>query len=418
MIHDCSICKIGKETKSTRLPNGWRAHPQTKLPVCSPCWKKLYMPRTITLPIAGPLNGECWPELRTSLLTAWSAATRLSNWAARQLLKNDAEPISTMDRCPKMNPIYLYGMFNEGYADRAEWDGMAASAQCVLRAVESDYREKRIDAVWRSNRNVDTYRWPQPYPVHNQNWSIARNEHGVITVDLPLVGSRWTLRVRNDASISARCRGMLNACFDGSAVLGEAKLYSRTVGPNDDRNGIYLRNPAGGESRMYRVLIGIPGWFPRGQFADEREGELHLHTGNDSFLYAEQEGYDIWTINGDAMRQRIFAYARFRHRLAEDTKQERRVPKRRKRQILDAGERRAIKENDRAKSFREEKTTHVAELARRRKVEQVIYHGGDAGFMLSFPWFMWVKRLQDKLEERGIGFVDASGEVVEEPVTA
>jgi hypothetical protein len=100
----CVYCT--KQSDAKRLPPGWHRDPADS-PVCSSCWNERYLLRAVTIPVAGPVDGT-WEELRESLRTAWQAATRLSNWAIRELAKADIVRTPEMKKLPRMAAVYLY----------------------------------------------------------------------------------------------------------------------------------------------------------------------------------------------------------------------------------------------------------------------------------------------------------------------
>ena len=276
----CTHCDTVRESKADRLPPKWKRLPGSTDPCCAKCWGERYMLRAVTLPIKGPdVDGNptemeaAWKSLRERLRTAWGLSTQLANWSVQQLQKadivrdstmikrdkdaqpilRDGKPIPAIPPIPK--EIYLYGLFGK-YVDRAQWDGAAASAQSLMRTVEACWRESRLDVLWHYNASARTYRWPMPFPVHNDSWSVKRTDAGVWSCSLQLPGGRISLRVRND-----RTRGhqfaRLKQLADGTAVAGEAAIYARIVQGRDDRNGITLIGPGGKET--YRVLLKLAG---------------------------------------------------------------------------------------------------------------------------------------------------------------
>jgi hypothetical protein len=156
-------------------------------------------------------------------------------------------------------------------------------------------------------------------------------------------------------------------------------------------------------------------WLPRtGAVAGART--LQLRTAKDHLWIAEVEGREPWILNADHVRRWQTEHRRYLNRISDDTKYEKRWPKRMRANIKEARARRCDKNHRRLQSFMQQTVASLAGYAQRQKVGEVIYDDGEAGYMESFPWFQLRERLKTKLDEVGIAFTHqpASGNVMNE----
>ena len=83
----CAGCSISRAVKPTpkgepRTPTGWKKLGDATY--CPLCWRKQYILRAITMPVASPLDCT-WDELRKALRTMWAQATAASNWMMTEM---------------------------------------------------------------------------------------------------------------------------------------------------------------------------------------------------------------------------------------------------------------------------------------------------------------------------------------------
>src|ERR1035437_6461909 len=73
----CAGCSISRAVKPTPkgeacTPTGWKK--LGDVTYCPQCWRKKYILRAITMPVASPLDCS-WDELRKALRTMWAQTT-------------------------------------------------------------------------------------------------------------------------------------------------------------------------------------------------------------------------------------------------------------------------------------------------------------------------------------------------------
>src|SRR5690606_7172144 len=120
-----------------------------------------------------------WADLRTALKTCWNAATRVANWAVAELAKQEPPRLPGDEKIPPAPKLYLYP---GARALAPEMDPQSVTA--LLSTVERKYRARRLASIWRRDESLPSYRYPVPYPVHNQGWRVERDANGQIIVSV------------------------------------------------------------------------------------------------------------------------------------------------------------------------------------------------------------------------------------------
>lgn len=415
----CASCQKRQDAKPTRkgnprLPKGWHRHPlEEQALYCPTCWKKKYCLRAVTFPVADVLEGGDWPEWTAAVRDALYRSTRLANWATRQLAKADRERLPGQEKLHKPPEIYLYGEFGS-YEARAEWDGQAASAQSILRTVETKYRQARYETLWLSNAC-----WPRhrsvPFPVHNACWEASYEEtvgrDGQVTrapaVTFRLGGRRWKVRLRGGPE---RRRQLVSFAqfVRGAAVPCEMAVY---------RKRSYASHRRTGEKPSVRYMIKLVAYLPRLPLKSGRKGTLYVRTGRKSLLVAVHEGREgPWMYHADNLRRLIYAYELRKQRLADDLKAEVRRPKKKRKRLADYGRKLAYRRHCRVDSELRRIATHVVCYADREGLACIAWDDRQHGYMrrVPFPFEGLRQYVREKSEKLGIEFVWASAEVVEE----
>lgn len=380
----CAGCGAGREVKPTRAghprtPTGWKQRAGETY--CSICWRERYILRAITIPVASPISCE-WAELRESLAIMWRDTTALSNWALTELWARDVRRTPGAAKMPPMAAQYLYP------AARQQFPSIPSqSVASILQAVDRKYRARRYDTNWTCAATLPTMRYPQPFPAHNQSWSLS------FVDDRPVFSARI-----GEQRIEMRLKGgpryhrqtaALKQIAAGIAVQGEAA---------------FLRAHDG------EIRIKLVAWLPRKNEKANGDRTLFVRTAADSLIVAvDAEDNRIWIENADQLRRWIAEYERVMQRLREDRKAEQRpVPSFTHRQDA-LGE----KQSNRMTSAIQEIGAHVAGFARRRKFVLVRYDDSEHGFAGDgFPYFALRERIKMKLDESGIAMEHvASGDV-------
>lgn len=346
--------------------------------------------RAVTFPFTP--HSISWSELDPLLRQCWSMSTQLANWAASELALIDT---LTLDRSarklppmPSLAPGGLYALFTRSYPDRAAWAGAAAAANCVLRAVQKKYAAERLDFLWRRSRSLPTFRYPYPFPVHNQNWSAEYGKDRVPLVGAALPGGRVVLRLRGGPEMGRQLAGF--AQIVGGAKRGELALYRK------------------GTHAMAKLVAHLPARQPEGSTKT-----LLVRTDPNALWVAEIDGTRDRVWNQDHMRELIETHRVWLQRVSEDTKREKRVPRKMRRHIDQKRVDRCRKYNDRISTFCHEMSRQLVEFAARQKVATIIYDDEQKGYLGAgrFAWARLREMVRYKALERSIEFCTGGGNV-------
>lgn len=373
----CCRCGSSRDVKSDRVPPGWKRIEDG--PICRSCLTAGYVLRAITMPVAYPVDRtskDLWAEMKK----CWRMSTELSNWTVAELAKLDHVRSASDEKLPSFSGRYLYPDARKRCPDMNP-----QSVTALLRSVEQRYRKRRYEVVWLSSASLPRYRYPAPYPIHNQGWTLRAEHDGIYEIDLRINGERWTLRLAGGHGFWRQQRSM-DIIVSGKALKGELSFLCRKEG----------------SSR--RIMAKMVSWLPRIQKPDRpRDGAIELFTRNDCFLdalYPRQQ--NPWRINADQVRAWIVGHQRMLERIGQD----KRVTSRKWR--LAELERRCLKQSNRLRSFCQMSAAAVAQLAVRAGAASVVYNDAERSYMPSFPWAMLREYLGNKLNELGIDLVIAS----------
>lgn len=399
----CSFCAASRE--GTRLPRGWKRLGDKTL--CQDCLHARYVLRAVTFPVSGPIGAE-WSELREALKKAWGQTTRLANWLLDQYYARDARRTPDLEKLPKWTAPYLYPE-----ARSAMPDVPPTTIVAVDHSVAGKYRSQRYELLWLNRRTLANHRYPVPLPIGNQNWRPEwYRVNGEQSDPLPAVwcqvaGTPFLLRLRGGKGFRRQLAGFRQLAA-GEAIRGDLTLYRVPA-----RSGSGGRTGASEAGQRYDVMAKLVGWFPRAErIKPDGERFLSLRTDADSLLYGVlQDREEPWIVHADRARDWVHQHQRWLARMADDSKHERRKPKRRRKLALAAYDQRGAKYAARIKSFVQECCSWVVGFAARNGVTRVKYDDSEQGWCDGFPFAMLRERLAVKCDEAGILFERASGDV-------
>lgn len=395
----CNFCSSCCSTNVTvrgvpRLPAGWKRHEDCVY--CKKCWRDRFVLRAVTFPVVGPIPHD-WDRLREALTRAWKQSTELANWTLTALAKADVVRTADMKKLPAMPHVYLYPEARNRVPTMA-----SRRLAAVLRSVEQRYRQKRFEVVWRCESALSSYRYPFPYPVHNQAWKAHYGENGQVLVDVPLDGDKYTLVLRRGDHFRRQIAAF-NMIVQGKGIQGELQLYRQRASSSDHRSGIEAREAGGGGRVQYRVMAKLTAWLPKVQTARAREGILMVRTVPDAFCVAEIAGQDApWHFNGDHVKRWVAEHRARLHRLHEDVQNTRHTSTICCEHGRDAF---VAKHRQRITTWCHQVTSALAQIADRQNVAAVKYDDSDRRFLGDFPWSEVSRLLAIKLGERGIQVV-------------
>lgn len=365
----CEACQPKIETIKKRLPKGWKRREEELF--CFHLWREAYLLRAITVQVASPLTGT-WEQFREALKAMWIETTACSNWMVTELYTRDVRR-NGEEKMPPMPHSYLYPEARVRFP-RLPSQSVASLEQAVTRK----YKARRYEVVWTAMASLPIFRYPTPFPVHNQSWNLTFDNGGRPVVSARVGESRWEFRLRGGPRYH-RQLSVLRQLVAGVAVAGELSIFKT-------HNG--------------EIMAKMATWMPRRE-ASPLDGTLSVRTTSDSLLVAvDQKDERIWVVNGDHIRRWISEYERKRHRLSEDRKAEQRPVA----SFTGRWDDMVVKQRNRMRSALQEVAAQLAGLARRRKFALVQYDDRERGFVEPFPWFELKEKLKGKLDEYGIGF--------------
>ncbi len=419
----CSGCAkeatAKKTSKGIRVPKGWKRRGQETY--CAECWSKLYRLRAVIFPVAEVLDGE-WKDFTSALRDCWGRSTALANWAVTELAKADIVRKSTDVKMPSMPAINLYQLW-QNHHQRSEWIGAAQSANAVLHSVEQKYRKVRLEVIWSGAAVLPRHRYPVPFPAHNAAWTAAYQEYvgkdeqisKVPTISVPLGMKRWILRLRG-GNERRRQLAAFAQIVSGEAIQGELSLYRVRSSSSSHRSRMAETHSGGGVPISYRIMCKLVAWLPRPQVEKSREGTLEVRTGSNALWIAlAPEREDPWILHANYVRRWIKVHRWKLDQISDDTKAERRRPKRNRRQTNEHLDKLTTKQHRRLDSFCQRATAMLVAFAGRCQVAEISYDDSNRRyFPIEFPWYRLRELLQQKAEEVGLGFRIASGKVIAE----
>lgn len=378
----CSDCGLMRSKPAKRMPMGWKR--QAEDLYCPDCWRKRYILRAVTMAVAAPDEGATWENLRAALHSVWRLTTQASNWILTELYARDVRR-GDEEKMPPMTASYLYPEI------RARFPLMPSQACAALeKAVTAKYRAKRYEVIWTCGAALPTHRYPTPYPVPNQAWSVVMEEEQPV-VSFPVSGDRIRLRLRG----GARYRRQLAAVRQivaGKAEKGQMDIYSQ------------------GKD----ILVKMVAWLPRETSVHADDSVLLVRTSAESLIAAlNVKDAVLWTYNGDQIRRWSAEHRKKVHRWSEDSKAEHRpVPP-----FAERRKQAAAKFHDRMAAACHQIAAMTVNYAVRRKFAAVRYDDRIHDFCPDFTWFALADKIAEKCDAAGIGFErisGASGEAVKE----
>jgi hypothetical protein len=338
------------------------------------------------MPVVEVMDGT-WEEFRTAMREMWAATTHCTNWMMTQLYSRDVRRDGA-NKLPPMAPVYLYPEARERFPQLP-----SRSVSALEQMVQAKYRAKRYELIWTCAASLPTYRYPTPFSMPNQAWSVQiENERPIVRVRIG--DRRWSLRLKAGPRFRPQLKAV-RGIANGSAEPGSLDLYEQKI-----------------EGKR-AVVCKIATWLPKIDRQLNQEGTLHVHSGASSLLVAVNETQHVlWTYHADQLRRWSAEHREQLLRWADDSRFEhRRVPS-----FAQRREAASRKYRNRMNTAIHEIAAGLAEYVTRRKFAVVRYDDHDTSFCPGFPWAALRARISAKLDELGIEFKSASG--VEEPAQA
>jgi len=279
------------------------------------------------------------------------------------------------------------------------WEGARIAAATLLRKVAIKYGRERYQVIWRRERRTAEYRYPFPFPVHQQSWipffTEQRNQPAVIC---GLPGGRVSLRLRGGYEFAPAVR-VFQRLVDGDLAQQELSLTRQRSYWNGARRDTD-RLPGGGNREHYRVMVRIA--YRMEALRCDGQGTWRATTGGGPFLILNTADRPDWILHAPHVQQWINGHSAFRQRFADDLKYEKRWPRGKRRRMLRRQERGCDRQNDRLRSFLQETAAQVVGHARRNGCGIIIFNDADRSFADPFPWRGLREALKCKCDQVGI----------------
>lgn len=371
----CSDCGTfvtwKKPPKSVRLPSGWKR--KGTAVYCSACWGKHYILRAVVIPVAAPETGT-WDELRASLRSMWIATTQASNWILTELYARDTRR-GDEEKMPPMKPVYLYPEL------RARFPALPSQTCAALeKAVTAKYRAKRYDVIWTCGASLPTHRYPTPFPVPSQGWSVVIDkDHAVVS--LRIGDARIFVRLRAGHGFR-RQMDSVRRIVSGDAEAGQMDIYPQSS----------------------NIMCKMVAWLPRTIPAPGAARTLHVRSAEDAIVVAlNPEAGKLWAYHGDQIPRWAAEHRRRLQNWADDSKAEHRpVPPFQARR-----ENAALKYRQRMKSAAHQIAALIVGYASRRKFAAIEWDDTVQTFAPDFPWSDLAAKIAMKADAAGIAFTVA-----------
>jgi hypothetical protein len=378
-VNTCASCTATRDKPAPpRLPRGWKR--QGESVYCPKCWGTRHLLRAITLPITEPLDCD-WKTLDTELALMWRATTQASNWMMTELYARDVRRTDEA-KCPPMTKQYLYP------EARKRFPVLPSTTVAALEnTTQAKYRALRYDVIWTYAKSLPTFRYPVPFPLPNQSWSVVI-EGEVPIISVRLGDQRMRLRLRGGARYRRQIKAVAQMA-SGEAITGELALY---------RQGKH-------------IMAKLVAWLPRAEDTkQESHGTLSVRTAPDSLLVALNiKDEKLWTYHGDHLKRWAAEHQLQLQRWADDQKAEQRP-------VATFSARReaaTAKYNQRLSSACHEIAAQLTGYAQRRHFAVLIYDDTERSYCPDFRYARLTELLQEKLDALGIEFRLASGEARE-----
>lgn len=369
------ICRdCGKTKELKRLPAGWKRRGEEVF--CGACWGKKYLLRAITVPIA---KCDDWNGLDQALKQMFVETTRCANWMSTQLYIRDIKREPEMPKLPPMPRIYLYP------EARVLFPTLPPQTVSSLEQVtQRKYRARRYEVIWTNSASLSAYRYPQPFPVHNQSWE-PYYEGQRAAVSVRIADRRWQLGLKQGPQFRRQLTAF-GQMVSGVAVRGELAL---------------MRPPFGAEKKS--LMCKMVAWLPREE-QESKTGTLRVRTDKESLLVAFNEKDErLWVYHADHLRRWVTQYNTQRQRWSDDKKaEERPVPSFRQREASAT-----LKQRNRLQSAVQQAAAYVTGYAHRRRFAKLVYDDSERSYCM-IPWEQLRNRIQENCNEHGIEFASIS----------
>lgn len=391
-----------KADGSPSLPKGWKVIGDQVL--CPDAVRERFAMRGVTLPVASVVCGyvgddwsveackDGWTAFRCALRESCQLARGYMNWAFGELAIADRQPLEQGDKVAKLpkfsigeHSLHLYQMGRQLFP---ALDSQSLSS--LRQLVQQKYTQTRFERRVLGTLSCVSWRQDEvPLPIPKKDVRLDVNDQKQVFVRVRIGGEQFTLRLKNTPSHNRhtfyRQVESLRKVISGEAEIGDLKLKDR-----------------GSE-----VMATFACYLPNEPRSERTERVCQVETQVDKLFAVFVDGQDRpWNLNDDQIRKAITSHKARLHRLAEDSKFERRKHRHAKRTTPHAF-REVICENqnNRLADYCHKAASMVVGLASRHRCGSIVYCDEIKDFAASFPWFKLRGLIEEKAKRAGISFV-------------
>lgn len=414
----CDGCGLEKPAKPTRkgkarLPKGWKKLRSERY--CPTCRASLYRLRALTFPVA-TVEGGMWKEFCQALKACWARSTHLANWCLQELHKAEPRRAASDEKMHAAPDVNLYQLWQDHH-ERANWNGSSAAANSVIHATRGKWLKTRKSVMWFNESAPPTFRFPFPYPVDADAWTplyIETDGGKRPAVRTNLGGLTWTIQLRGGHEFRRQLAGFAQL-ISGEAVKGELAIYRKRSHGSHRRTG-EAKEAGGGARVATRIMVKLVAYLPVRVGDKARSEALEVVTKKGCLLCATgpHNADRPWLYHANYMRHWVRVYQWKRQNIADDTKAEKRRPKRNARQTNDYYRTIAVKYGNRMTTFCDRLSKMLVAFADRSGYAAVVYDDREKTYVNEFPWATLRDMIQRKARDAGLSFTHvASADVAD-----
>lgn len=225
----CVECGAGQKNSPdhgpARLPDGWK--PAKVQVLCGKCWRRRYELRELAFPLAEPAS-KALKGPRCELEAMWAQTTAACNWMLAQCYQRDIRRTPDMGNIPSMTRFSLCSE-----AERLFPDLPPPTVASLEQRIQRNYRSMRHQIVWNCAASLPTVRYPQPLPVHHQNWSLRFDRENRPIVTARVGNRKWELCLEGGSRYSRPIAQLQKMAVPSELLIGkwhDGTLWCKLIG--------------------------------------------------------------------------------------------------------------------------------------------------------------------------------------------
>lgn len=464
--YTCSVCGEQKPAVSGKPPRNWKVYGKSRF--CATCYKSNYITRAAEFPVMfiegvdipntaliqrlekalkskntakvaaeqfkSDLDAELAKKAKLDTLKAalkrdWMLTTIGANNLLEECRRADvlmSEELLASKKIPNFEVPVLVMPNGE---KRSTWayhtvrkhvpSLSPSTANAIANNVVRDYKKQRFSSRFWFSENSLSYKYPYPISYQIKQASIRFSDRGFPQVRIPIGDGLYWATLRYDK----RKHGELFSKFvDGTAKVAQVTLTKSKLrckaDVNSSKNLILSERDLNSSNKAFmslRVKIIYSKAIPARAPGDKI---LIVKTDPVAFIAASCNEHSVWVLNADDVKRqyayyghlvrRIEEHENHRQRFADDQKYYKRTRRQRRNSILAAQDRNCTKHRNWVDNWIGNAVVEIADYAKRIGASTVHYDDTDKSFCPKFRWFEFANKLNQKLQERSIGYIHVS----------